>query len=54
MKIPGSEHGENMMCTEIACDIQTLYRCSTKIRASDKDSPVAEMPLVFQIRVGKL
>ena len=47
MKIPSSEHGENMLCTEIDFDIQNnLYTqhvsppCSAKIRASDKDLPV--------------
>ena len=25
MKIPSSEHGENMLCTEIVCDIQNNF-----------------------------
>ena len=47
MKIPSSEHGENMLCTEIDFDIQNnlctqhVFPCSAKIRASDKDLPVS-------------
>ena len=38
MKISSSEHGEKMLCTEIAFDIQNNFSpCSAKIRASDKD-----------------
>ena len=46
MKIPSSEHGENMLCTEIVFDIQNNFciqlvsQCSAKRRASDKDLPV--------------
>ena len=47
MKIPSSEHGENMMCTEIvfltfrAISVHNMfYSCSAERRASDKDLPV--------------
>ena len=46
MKIPSSEHGENMLYTEIDFDIQNnlctqhVFPYSAKIRASDKDLPV--------------
>ena len=45
MKITSSEHGENMLCTEIVFDIQNSVHnmfspCSAKRRASDKDLPV--------------
>jgi hypothetical protein len=41
MKIPSSEHEENMLCTEIVFDIHNMFSpCSAKIRASDKDLPV--------------
>ena len=45
-KITSSEHGENMLCTEIEFDIQNnlctqhVLPYSAKIRASDKDLPV--------------
>ena len=48
MKIPSSEHGENMLCTDIIFDIQTncvhnmFFPCSVKRRASDKDLPVLD------------
>ena len=41
VKIPSSEHGANLLCTEIDFDIQNMFSpCSAKIRASDKDLPV--------------
>ena len=48
MKIASSEHGENMLCTQIVfvLTFTTIYvhnmfsSCSAKIRASDKDLPV--------------
>ena len=45
VKIPSSEHGENMLCTEIStfrtiCVHNMFSTCSAKIRASDKDLPV--------------
>ena len=49
VKIPSSEHGENMMCTEIDFDIQIFFfvlnmfsPSSAKLRASDKDLPVLQ------------
>ena len=46
MKIPSSEHGENMLCTEFFFwhSEKFLYTtCSAKIRASDKDLPVPKI-----------
>ena len=42
MKIPSSNLGENILCTEIVSDIQNnmFSPCSAKRRASDKDLPV--------------
>ena len=46
MKIPNSEHGENMLCTDFFLTFRTISvhnmftPCSAKIRASDKDLPV--------------
>ena len=48
MKIPSSEHGENMMYTKIVFDIQNNF-CTQHVlpmfckrRASDKDLPVLQ------------
>ena len=46
MKIPSSEHGENMLCTEyfltfITITVHNMFSpCSAKRKASDKDLPV--------------
>ena len=55
MKIPSSEHGENMLCTEIVTDIQNnfvhnmFFPSSAKRRASDKDLPVLDFVLNLKI-----
>ena len=46
MKIPSSEHGENMFVQKLILTFRTIYvhnmfsPCPAKIRASDKDLPV--------------
>ena len=42
MKISSSEHGQNILCTEIVHNM--FSPCSAKIRASDKDLPVQAEP----------
>ena len=45
MKIPSSEHGENLLCTEVVLNVKNNLSsycglADAKIRASDKDLPV--------------
>ena len=51
MKIPSSEHGENMLCTKLFLTFRTISvhnmfsPCSEKRKTSDKDLPVLYRPL---------
>ena len=59
MKIPSSNLGKTCCVQKLFLTFRMIFvlnmfsQCSAKGRASDKDLPLTEMPLGFQIWVGK-